>query len=109
MRRRNKLLLTRVAGVAKPEGVLFLLVDSLGVQDSLPGHAVAFPIRLDNRPSVNGDQGPLPVGNALPKMEFVPNLAAPHILSDYGSVRQIKYLDAWLAIGCSGIPDRECG
>lgn len=42
----NKFILSRVTGVAKPEGIPILFVSNLFARDSMKGHAVAFPIYL---------------------------------------------------------------
>jgi hypothetical protein len=55
----NTFVVTRPAGIAKPEGVPFLVLQSLVARDSIRGHAVAFPL-ADKMTPGESSQGTIP-------------------------------------------------
>jgi hypothetical protein len=72
----NAFLLSRVAGVASPEGVPFLFTINLLSRDSMKGHAVAFPLQL--RPLKDNKQATAQI-SFLPESEVktIANLSQP--------------------------------
>ena len=114
VRARNTFLITRAAGVAKPEGVPFFIVDSLIARDCLRGHAVAFPLQVDTGPLQNAKQATIPARADVPEAHTEANLSVGvhEYLNAIGlwPVDQTTAASVWmhvLAIGYSPLYLRE--